>query len=99
MVTDNGRRREAAETVEQWLTAEKENAGSVEAISDQGDKALTEKEKGTQGLKRSSCQYQKTGTEMCPEGDDKIVKTGYTGPEEAISDQRNETLIEKKEGT
>ena len=50
-MADNGRRQEAAETVEQWLTAEKENAGLVEAISDQGDKALTEKEKGTQGLK------------------------------------------------
>jgi len=36
---------------------------------------------------------------MCLERDDKTVKIGYTGPEEAISDQRNKTLIEKKEGT
>ena len=58
-----------------------------------------EKEKGTQGLEQSSCQYRKTGIEMCPKGDNKAVKTGCTVPEEAISDQRNETLIEKKEET
>ena len=31
-----------------------------------------------------------------PKGDYKVVKTGYTGPEEVISDQKDETLIEKK---
>ena len=35
---------------------------------------------------------------MCPERDYKAVKTGYTGLEEVILDQRDETLIEKKEG-
>ena len=55
---------------------EKENTGPAKAISDQKDEALTEKEKGMQGLERSSSQYQKTGTETCPEGDDEAVGTG-----------------------
>ena len=46
------------------------------SFSDQKDEALTEKEKGMQGLERSSSQYQKTGTETCPEGDDEAVGTG-----------------------
>ena len=53
---------------------EKENTRSAEAIFDKKDEALTEK--GMQGLERSSCQYRKTGTKMCPEGDDEAVGTG-----------------------
>jgi len=54
---------------------EKKNTGLTEVISDKKDEALTEKEKRMQGLERSSCQYQKTGIETCPEGDDEAVGT------------------------
>ena len=87
MVTDNGRRREAAKTAEDDHTCPVETvADSREGKHRTGsshfwskDEALMEKEKGTQGLELSSYQYRKQGLKCAQKETTKLLKLGTQG--------------------